>query len=466
MMTQDNVYRWSFIERVSIAVLNFGGNIVLTRMLSTDDFGLLAMIAIFTSMAYNLSNCGLSDGLIHKLKPTAVDYSTVFVFNSLLGLVLGGTAIAFARHIADFFGHEELVWVMRIYGVCFFFQTMGFVQETRLKKMLEMKKLCLARVGATATALALGITLAAFGCGYWALVSTQIILSFFTFVFIVGVARWFPRVAFSVKSFREFFGYGVHLMLTYVINNVAQNVNTFVLGRCYSSAQTGLYYEGAKLANVPFSITESSINAPFFVVASNESDTARQRASILNMMATIVALNGAIALALALVAREAIVFLYGSKWAGAAPVMTVLALYGCVMCVKYFYQTIFKVYGRTRMVRNLTLCELLVQLSILVVFYRQGLVAIALTQLAAISVIVVVYVLITARMMSMTGRELIRGLIRPLLFPVLAFAAGVAVKLALGGVGVFWECLAVLMAFGLVMSVGHVRRRRLMSRQK
>ncbi len=465
-MATENVYKWSFIERVTLAVLNFGGNVVLARMLSADDFGLLAMIAIFTATAFNLSSCGLSDGLIHKLHPTSRDYSTVFVFNSALGLFFGLMAILLAHPIARFFGHEELVWVMRVYGVCFFFQTMSFVQETRLRKHLEMKKLCIARVLATVTSLSLGILLAALGYGYWALVSTQILLSFFMFVYIVGVTRWFPRVAFSVASFREFFGFGVHLMLTYLIGVVQQNVNTFVLGRFYTSGQTGLYYQGAKLAGVPFGVTESSINSPFFVVASNEGDEGVRKRKIIDMMGVVVALNSAIALLLVLIARPAVVLLYGEKWLGAAPVLGVLAVYGCVSCVKYFCQTICKVYGRTRLMRNLTLGELVVQLGVLAVFYREGFVAIALTQLATVMVSLVVYCPVAARMLSMSGRELFAGMVRPLLFPVLAFAAGGAVKWAIGDAGALWECFAIGGAYLSVMFVGHVRSKRRLMRQK
>lgn len=462
VMAKENVYKWSFIERVTLAVLNFGGNIVLARMLSADDFGLLAMIAIFTAMAFNLSSCGLSDGLIHKLHPTPRDYSTVFVFNSVLGLLFGLTAILLAHPIARFFGHEELVWVMRVYGVCFFFQTMSFVQETRLRKRLEMKKLCIARVSATATSLALGILLAALGYGYWALVSTQILMSFFMFVYVVGITRWFPRVGFSMASFREFFSFGVHLMVTYLIGVVQQNVNTFVLGRFYTSGQTGLYYQGAKLAGVPFNITDLTINPQFFVVASNETDEGRRRTKVLNMTGVVVAVNAAVALLLLLIARPAIELLYGERWVGAAPVMMVLSVFGCLACMKYFYQAVFKAYGRTRFLRNLTFVELIVQLGMLAVFYKKGLVVIALTQLATVALSLGVYCLVAGRMLSVSLREFYATIIRPLLFPLLAFAVGGAVKFAVGDAGAFWECLAIGGAYGAVMFAGHLRRKYLM----
>ncbi|MDE7144514.1 MAG: oligosaccharide flippase family protein, partial [Muribaculaceae bacterium] len=154
-MSDSKVYKWSFIDRVMIAILNFGGNIALARMLTDADFGLLAMIAIFVSIASDLSSCGLSDGLIHKINPTADDYSTVFVANASMGLLFGSMFFFGAPLMAGFFGHQELVGIMRVLGVCFFFQCMSDVRETYMRKRLRMKEICFVRVGAKASPLAL-----------------------------------------------------------------------------------------------------------------------------------------------------------------------------------------------------------------------------------------------------------------------------------------------------------------------
>ena len=136
---------------MSLALINFGVNIVLARMLTTADYGLLSMITIFIAVASDLSSCGLSDGLIHKAHPDERDYSTVFVFNAAFGLFFGLLFFFTAPLTARFFGHEELVGIMRVLGVCFFFHTMSYVQETRLRKQLRTKAICIARVSATVT---------------------------------------------------------------------------------------------------------------------------------------------------------------------------------------------------------------------------------------------------------------------------------------------------------------------------
>ena len=184
-MSAKGVYKWSAIDRVCNSVITFTGNIVMARLLTPDDFGLLAMVAIFTAIAYNLSGCGMSDGLIHKAKPTERDYSTVFVFNGAFGLFFAIVFSAVAHPLSLFFERPQIEGIMYAIAVCFFFQTLSFTQETRMRKNLDMKRMCIVRLSATITSLVVGIVLILMGYGYWGLVSTHIFLSFFLFVYYV-----------------------------------------------------------------------------------------------------------------------------------------------------------------------------------------------------------------------------------------------------------------------------------------
>ncbi len=365
MSNNAKVYKWSLIDRITVAALNFGGNIALARMLTTADFGLLAMIYIFIALAQDISGCGMADGLIHKAKPTDEDYSTVFVFNTAFGLLFGLSFFFGAPLVARFFGHDELIAIMRVLGVCFFFQSMGFVQETKLRKELAMKKMCFVRVGATLTSITLGIVLAALGFGWWALVSTQILLLLFNFSYCLIATRWFPRIAFSVKSFKELFGFGIHLAIAYISNVIGKNVNTFLLGKFFTPAASGVYYQGAKLANVPFQVIDQSVNSSFFVVASNESVPDSQRNLIRNMFSMVVGINGALLFLVLVIAAPAIIALYGDKWAESIPLFRILAVAEFLFCLKSYFQAVCKVHASTVFVRNLCVIQVVVQIALL-----------------------------------------------------------------------------------------------------
>lgn len=458
-MADEKVYRWSFIDRASIAVINLATNLILARLLTQADFGFLAMVALFTAIASDISSCGLSDGLIHKPKPTEMDYSTVFIFNAGVGLILGSSFFLCAPLIANYFGHEEIIAIMRIFGVSFIFQTMGYVQETRLRKQLKMKTVCFVRVGATLTVSVMAIAIALAGGGYYALICTQILLNFFIFVYYTIASRWFPRLQFSISAFREFFAYGIHLMLAYMATIVERNINTLILGRFYTSAASGVYSQGGKLAQVPYGVSEASINVPFFVVASNEENPERQRALINEMTSTMLIINFSI-IALLFSAAEPIVdCLLSAKWHNAIPIFRILLFAECLYAIKQYFITLCKLRAKTRFVRNLGFAEVAVQLALLAIFYRDGIYMIAFTQVAGVAFATAVYAVYTMSTLKFfTLRGLAGIFCRAAWIPVLA-AIATAASISVAAMPAFVGCVTACLSYGIAtLGLGAITR--------
>lgn len=425
-MSNKGVYKWSAIDRILNSVMTFTGNVVLARLLDPSDFGLVAMVAIFTAIAQNLSSCGMSDGLIHKHNPTDRDYSTVFVFNGALGLFFGLLFVALGIPLACFFERSEINGIMIATGACFFFQTLCFVQETRMRKELDMRRMAIVRLSSTASAVTTGIIIAANGGGYWALIATQSGLSVYTFIYYMLVSRWLPRIAFYRDSFKELFGYGVHLMLAFVINQIGRNINTSVLGKYSTPVASGLYSQAQKLEEVPYAITESVFNWPFFAVLSNE-ENHDERVRLSSQMHTRMwSINLVIGVLLLLVSWPAFNLLYGAKWDGAIPIFRILLIYGIATAMKYFYQTVFKAYGAARLIRNLTIIEVVLQLIMLSIFYDQGIIMIALTQVLSVSIMLIVYIHYYCRILMIKRRLAVMEFVKAMLVPSIAFGVAAA----------------------------------------
>lgn len=418
MSSGKGVYKWTAIDRICNSVMTFGGNLFLARMLDPEDFGLLSMVAIFSALASNISSCGMSDGLINKPDPTKEDYSTVFTFNVVMGLFFGALFVSCSGWIARYFGHNELKGIMIAIGICFVFQTLCMVQETRMRKELNFKKMAAVRLSATASSLILAVILVERGFGYWGLVSMQVFLSFFLCIYYLLASRWIPRIAFSSRSFKEMFGYGVHLMLAYVCYQVARNINTSVLGKFSSAAVSGAYGQGQKVEEVPFSLTEAILNWPFFAVLSATREPAERRSAVSRMHSLIVFTNASVACFLLTVSTYAFNALYGEKWNAAIPIFNVLLLFGFAATVKMFYQTVFKSHSKTFLIRNLTVIEVALQLLMLGCFYRCDAIVIALTQTIPAVIMLIVYGLLYIKMEKVSASVYLREFIVPLVFPV------------------------------------------------
>lgn len=446
----SGVYKWSAIDRVCNSVMTFTGNVILARILSPYDFGLLAMTAIFVAIAYNVSGCGLSDGLIKKANPTNRDYSTVFVFNLVFGLAFCVVFIFLAQPIANFFGYKELEQIMWAIGICFVFSAMTFTQETKMRKELDMKRMAVVRLSATASSLILGIYLALAGYGFWALVSTRIFLSIFLFIYYVILSRWMPKIAFYSDSFKEMFGYGVHLMLSYVFTQIGRNVNSFVLGR-YSPVAAGVFSQAQKLQEAPYSIIESVFNWPFFAVLSNEQDAQKRRKLAQDMFQNILWIGVVIGALLVLLASPGIRVLYGEKWIEAIPLFRLLILYGIFTSMKYFFQTILKTYGNTRTIKNLTFIEIVLQLVLLAIAFRFGIYWITISQIVALGIIMLFYLRWYMKIEEMSLMQIITSIVNTTVVPLIVFAIVLIGYLYWDGcISVYVNLLFTLMSFGVL----------------
>lgn len=420
-MSGKSVYKWTAIDRICNSVMTFGGNIMLARMLDPTDFGLVGMVAIFSALAQNISGCGMSDGIINKEKPTPADYSTVFVFNLSMGALFALLFISCSGLIADYFGHAELKGIMIAIGICFFFQSMALIQETKMRKELDFKKMAVVRLSATASSLVLAIILVLNGFGYWGIVSMQIFLSVFLFFYYVAVSRWFPRIAFYRQSFKEMFGYGVHLMLAYVCYQVARNINMTVLGKYSTAAASGNYNQAHKLQEVPYSLSESIFNWPFFAVLSACPDVAERRRQTKRMHSIIVLVNAMLTVFLFLVSTYAFRVLYGVKWDAAIPIFNVLLVFGLATSIKMFYQTIFKVHAKTKLIRNLTILEILMQFVLLFYLYDRGAEIIALTVVLPSVVTLVFYIYYYIKLEQIDFSNYLRETAVSFVLPVVIF---------------------------------------------
>lgn len=416
-MSGKGVYKWTAIDRICNSVMTFGGNILLANLLSPSDFGLLAMVAIFTALAYNISGCGMSDGLINKENPSDRDYSTVFFFNVSTGVVFCIAFIASSSLIADYFGYEELKGIMIAIGICFFFQSMCLIQETKMRKELDFKKLAIVRLSATASSLILAVILVLSGYSYWGLVSMQVFLSFFLFVYYILVSRWIPRLAFYRDSFKEMFGYGIHLMLAYICYQFARNINTSVLGKYWQASAAGAYNQGQKLQEVPYSLIEAILNWPFFAVLSSTNDKAERRRLTAQMHSMIVFVNTGVTAFLFVVSSYTFRALYGAKWDASIPIFNILLIFGLATALKMFYQTIFKAHAMTKLIRNLTFVEVIAQICLLACFYDYSIEMIAFTTVIPSVAVLLVYIVYYIRVEEIDFGTFIREAGRPMLLP-------------------------------------------------
>ena len=192
---------WSAVDNVAQYGVTFIVSIVLARLLSPDDYGLIGLTAIFTAVCNTLINAGFTTALIRKKDVTDEDYNTVFIVNLVMSLLLYGIIFFFSPLIADFFQRDELVWLTRVSSLGMIIGALSLVQQTHLTKRIDFKSQTKITIIASFSSGIIGITLALMKFGVWALIVQSLSSQLIRTLLLWHVNKWVPKLSFSKNSF-------------------------------------------------------------------------------------------------------------------------------------------------------------------------------------------------------------------------------------------------------------------------
>ena len=215
--------------------------LVLARILTPEEYGILATIMIFIAIANSIVDSGFSNALIRKLDAKSVDYNTVFYFNLVVSVAMYALLYVAAPWISEFFRQPVLVKVTRVIGVVLLINALAIIQRTLFVRNVDFKTQTKVSLIASLSSGAVGIGMAYGGCGVWSLVGQQISRQLMNTVFLWIYGKWRPALEFSKRSFRELFSFGSKLMLSSLIDTIYKNIYYLVIGRFYTSATLGQY---------------------------------------------------------------------------------------------------------------------------------------------------------------------------------------------------------------------------------
>ncbi len=348
---------WSMVERFGANAVSLAGNILLSYLLLPADFGMVTMLSVFTALVFVFIDCGMGDGLLRMKEPTRKDFNTVFFFNLTVGVFICLLYIILAPWVAQFFGYHELREVMMALGLGAVFSGLTITQITKLRSRLQFRRLAGLNVAAVSLALLVALAMALWGYGYWALVELQVGFPGFYFLLLLLFSKWEVRLEFDVARFKELWLFGVNLLVSTIFVQLAQNVFTFLLGKFYSPVQAGYMGQAQKLQQTPTNSLEMSISSTSFVLIAKSETQEQKRTRILNMFGVMTFVNALFCVLLFSLSYPIIDFVFPEKWLPVVPYFRMLLCWGLVYPVCSFMLIIFKTYGKTDLIRNITIAE-------------------------------------------------------------------------------------------------------------
>ena len=339
---------WSGIDNVVRFSVTFVVSIVLARLLSPDDYGLIGIITIFTAVCAIIINGGFTTALIRKKNATDDDYNTVFIINFCLSLLLYALVFVSSPLIADFFCRKELVALIRVSSLGMVIGALALVQQTRLTKRINFKTQAQITLLASIGSGFIGIAMAFMGLGVWSLVAQGLSSQLFRTILLWLYNRWIPHLRFSTDSFHELFGFGWKMMVSGLLDTVWKELYQVVVGKFYSPATLGQYTRGKQFSTLFSSNLSYVIERVTYPVLSNIQDDKERLISAYRRIIKVTMFVTAICMFfLGAISEPLLYCLIGPKWHEAAVYLPLICITGSTYPLHAINLNMLQVQGRS-----------------------------------------------------------------------------------------------------------------------
>ena len=364
---------WSGIDNVAQFGVSFIVSIVLARLLSPDDYGLIGIITIFTAVCTTLINGGFTTALIRKKDATGDDYNTAFIVNLGVSLLLYAVIFLCSPFIAYFFHRQELVALTQVSSLGMIIGALGMVQRTRLTKRIDFKTQTKITIVASVASGIVGIAMALMGFGVWSLVAQSLTSQCLRTTLLWLANKWIPQLRFSSDSFHDLFGFGWKMMIVGVIDTVWKELYQVVVGKFYSPATLGQYTRAKGFSQLFSSNLTNVIQRVTYPVLSNiQDDKERMVAAYRRIIKVTMFVTATCMFFLGAISEPLLNCLIGSKWHEAATYLPLICIIGSTYPLHAINLNMLQVQGRSDLFLGLEVIKKIIGIAPLSVCILYG----------------------------------------------------------------------------------------------
>lgn len=339
---------WSAVDSFLGQGITFIVGLILARLLSPSEYGLIGLVTIFITVFNAIIDSGFSQALIRKKDTNDDDYNTMFITNMVLSVVMFLLLFFGAPAIANFFKRQELVSLARVMGVVLIINALSITQNTVLTKKLDFKTRTKASLISAVLSGIVGIAMAFTGFSVWALVGQQITKQLANTVCLWVFNRWWPKFSFSTESFKYMWGFGWKMLVSGLLDTVWSQLYQVVVGKFYSPTTLGQYSRSKEYAGI-FSSNIQSIagRVSFPVLAEIQDDKNRLVSAYRRIIKTTMFVTAICMMSMAAVAEPLLYCLIGPQWHQAATFLPLICISMSLYPLHAINLNMLKVQGRS-----------------------------------------------------------------------------------------------------------------------
>ena len=360
MQANPNIKKSVFLvglEKFSMILFQFVSSIILARLLTPEDYGIVAMIAIFISLSGILVDSGFGGALVYYKDVDTRDYSTVFWVNMALSVFLYVLMYMNADVISEFYHTPILSDLIKVLGLSVVFNSIGLIQFTILYKELAFKTLGIISVTSYILSALIAIALAYWGYGVWALIAQQVLASVLKTILYVICNRFVPKFYFSWQLLKKHWGFGSGLFFSTLLRTVYDNMYLQLIGKYCSVTNAGYYNQAKKLKDIPSNLFSNTFDTSLFPVFSKIEDEQLfvDKYRMINRMFSFCCIP--IFFIMAILSKDIVLWLLGEKWIESAWILSVMSIGAIFYIFESISRSILKAKGKSGLIFRLDIVK-------------------------------------------------------------------------------------------------------------
>ena len=420
---------WSSIERFSTQGVSFAVQLVLARLLTPDDYGVIGMLAIFIQLAQVIIDSGFANALIRKQNCTQRDYSTVFFYNFALSLGIYILLYLAAPFVSRFYQTPTIVPLMRWVSITLLFNALSIIPKSILVKRIDFKKQTYISLSSALLSGFIGILFAFWGKGIWALVAQQISLSVCTFILYTAFVNWRPNLIFDKNIFKELFSFGSKLLISSIIGTIYRNIYSILIGKKFSSSDLGHYTRADQFAMFPSNNLGNIITRVAYpIFAKMQDNNTRLRIYYQQMIRYSSFIIFPLMIGLLAISKPFILFFLTEKWIGIVPILQILCIDWMLDHITLLNLNLLYVKGRSDLALRLEIIKKTIAITILVISIQWGVIGICWGRVLYSIIATIINTYYTKRLIQLSLLQQLKDII-PL--ALVASAMGIGVLLVI-----------------------------------
>lgn len=371
-------FMWRLMERFLNLFISFAVSVVLARLLGPQAYGTVALVLVFIEILNIFTDSGFSTALIQKKDADDLDFSSVFVFNIFICVVLYSTIWFSAPFIERYFAVEGIGKYIRVLGLIIPVDGIKTIQMAYVSRNLDFRQFFKATLSGTIISGIAGIYMAFKGFGVWALIAQNLINEVVDTSMLWISVKWKPSLKFSLARLKGLFSYGWKILFSTLINVSYGNIRQLIIGKVYTTEDLSYYAKGDSIPNRfvnATNIAASSVLLPSMSQEQDNPEAVREIASRFVSTGSYVLMP--LMIGLAVCARPVITLLLSDEWIMCVPYMQMFCLMYAFSFVHSANQTAIKSMGRSDITLRLEIFNKTTGILLLVIAVPRGVIAIA-----------------------------------------------------------------------------------------